>query len=131
MEELREVCRKADILDDILEMPRGFDTQVGESGVRLSGGQAQRLAIARVLLRKTPIIIMDEATSALDNVAQKNVMESLAESQQTVVMIAHRLSSIKGADRIAVLSGGKIIAEGTHEELLRSCEEYRELYQSE
>ena len=131
MEELREVCRKADILDDILEMPRGFDTQVGESGVRLSGGQAQRLAIARVLLRKTPIVIMDEATSALDNVAQKNVMQSIAESRQTVVMIAHRLSSIKDADRIAVLSGGKIVAEGTHEELFRSCEEYRELYQSE
>ena len=131
MEELLDACRTADILDDILKMPRGFDTELGERGVRLSGGQAQRLAIARVLLRKTPIIIMDEATSALDNVAQKNVMESLAESQQTVVMIAHRLSSIKGADRIAVLSGGKIIAEGTHEELLRSCEEYRELYQSE
>ena len=121
----------AGFLDDILEMPRGFDTELGESGVRLSGGQAQRLAIARALLRKTPVLILDEATSSLDNVTQKKVMESIAESRQTVIMIAHRLSSIKDADRIAVLSDGKITAEGTHEELLSICEEYRNLYQSE
>ena len=131
MEEIREACRKASILDDILEMPQQFDTELGEGGVRLSGGQAQRLAIARALLRKTPVLILDEATSALDNVAQKDVMESIMESRQTVIMIAHRLSSIKDADRIAVLSDGKIVAEGTHEELLSTCAEYRSLYQSE
>ena len=131
MEEIREVCRKASILDDILEMPQQFDTELGERGVRLSGGQAQRLAIARALLRKTPVLILDEATSALDNVTQKNVMESITENRQTVIMIAHRLSSIKDADRIAVLSDGRIIAEGTHEELLSTCAEYRNLYQSE
>lgn len=131
MEEIREACRKASILDDILEMPRGYDTELGEGGVRLSGGQAQRLAIARAILRKTPVLILDEATSALDNLAQKNVMEHIAESHQTVIMIAHRLSSIKDADRIAVLSDGKIIAQGKHEELLSTCEEYRDLYQSE
>ena len=131
MEELEEACRKACILDDIRRMPLGFDTGLGEKAMRLSGGQAQRLAIARVFLRNTPVLILDEATSALDNITQKSIMDNIARSNQTVMMIAHRLSSIKDADRIAVLSEGKIIAEGTHEELMNSCEEYRLLYQSE
>ena len=131
MEELKEACRKACILDDIQRMPKGFDTGLGEKAMRLSGGQAQRLAIARVFLRNTPVIILDEATSALDNITQKNIMDSIVQSNQTVLMIAHRLSSIKDSNRIAVLSEGKIIAEGTHDELMNSCEKYKLLYQSE
>lgn len=131
MEEIEDACRKACILEDIQKMPHGFETGLGEKGMRLSGGQAQRLAIARVFLRNTPVLILDEATSALDNLTQKNIMDSIAKSNQTVLMVAHRLSSIQDADRIAVLSKGRIIAEGTHEELMNSCEEYRLLYQSE
>lgn len=131
MEELEEACRKACILDDIRRMPNGFDTGLGEKAMRLSGGQAQRIAIARVFLRNTPVLILDEATSALDNITQKIIMDNIVQSNQTVLMVAHRLSSIKNADRIAVLSGGKVIAEGTHEELMNSCEEYKLLYQSE
>ena len=112
-------------------MSHGFETKLGEKGTRISGGQAQRLAIARAFLKNTPVLLLDEATSALDNMTQKSIMDSIAKSRQTVFMIAHRLTSIKDADRIAVLSGGKIIAEGTHEELMDSCEEYREQYQSE
>ena len=131
MEEIEDACRKACILEDIQKMAHGFDTKLGEKGMRLSGGQAQRLAIARVFLRNTPVLILDEATSALDNVAQKSIMDSIAGSNQTVLMVAHRLSSIQDADRIALMSGGRIIAEGTHKELIDSCEEYRLLYQSE
>ncbi len=131
MEELEGACRKACILDDILRMPRGFNTGLGEKAMRLSGGQAQRLAIARAFLKNTPVLILDEATSALDNITQKSIMDNIAQSNQTVMMIAHRLSSIKDADRIAVLSDGKIIAEGTHKVLMDSCEQYRLLYQSE
>ncbi len=131
MEELEEACRKACILNDIRKMPHDFDTGLGEKAMRLSGGQAQRLAIARAFLRNTPVLILDEATSALDNITQKIIMDNIAQSNQTVMMIAHRLSSIKDADRIAVLSDGKIIAEGTHDKLINSCEQYRLLYQSE
>lgn len=131
MEELKDACRKACILDDINKMPHGFDTGLGEKAMRLSGGQAQRLAIARAFLRNTPVLILDEATSALDNITQKSIMDSISKSNQTVLMVAHRLSSIKDADRIALMSEGKILIEGTHEELMNSCEEYRHLYQSE
>ena len=131
MEEIETACEKACILEDIRRMQDGFDTMMGEKGVRLSGGQAQRLAIARAFLRDTPILLLDEATSAVDNVAQKGIIESVDGEDRTVLMIAHRLSTIRNMDRIAVLSGGRIIAEGTHDELIESCGEYKELYLSE
>ena len=131
MEEIEAACEKACILEDIRRMQNGFDTMMGEKGVRFSGGQAQRLAIARAFLCDTPILLLDEATSAVDNVAQKGIMESVDSEDRTVLMIAHRLSTIRSMDRIAVLSGGRIIAEGTHDELIESCGEYRELYLSE
>lgn len=131
MEELENACRKACILDDIQNMSKGFDTELGKKATRLSGGQAQRLAIARVFLRDTPIILLDEATSALDNVTQKKIMDNIMQSNKTVLFVAHRLSTIRDADQIAVLSEGKIIAKGTHEELMHSCEIYKRLYQSD
>ena len=128
-EEMKEVCRLACIDEDILNMPEGYDTLIGEGGVNLSGGQRQRLAIARSMLRDSKIILFDEATSALDNTTQARIQQAIDNMRRdrTVVIIAHRLSTIMNADRILYMQDGRILAEGTHEELMRSCEEYRTL----
>lgn len=130
-DELESACEKACILEDIQKMPNAFDTLMGEKGIRFSGGQLQRLAIARAFLRDTPILLFDEATSAVDNVAQKQIMDSVNGRHQTIVMIAHRLSTIQNADQIVFLSNGEMIAKGTHDSLLETCKEYRELYFSD
>lgn len=131
--EMKEVCKLA-CLDDFIEtLPDKYDTIIGEGGVTLSGGQKQRLAIARALLQKTEIILFDEATSALDNETQLKIQEAInnMKNEYTILIIAHRLSTIIGADRILYLEDGKIEAEGTHKELMKNCEKYRQLYEAE
>lgn len=132
-EEIIEVCKKAQIHDIIDQMEKGYDTIVGENGVILSGGQKQRIAIARALIKKSKIILLDEATSSLDNSNQekiKNVIKKLSKDH-TVIIVAHRLSTIVDSDNIFVVNKHKICASGTHTELMNNCEEYRNLYEIE
>ena len=128
---VEQAARNALAHDFILNMPEGYATIVGEKGFRLSGGEKQRIAIARAILKKAPILILDEATSALDSESESLVQAALANLMQdrTVVVIAHRLSTIRRANRIAVLESGRITAIGTHDDLLVSSPTYQKLYQ--
>lgn len=131
--EIEDVCKKAQLHDVIIEMQDGYDTIVGENGVILSGGQKQRLAIARALIKKSKIILFDEATSSLDNNNQekiKNIIKSLSKDH-TVIIVAHRLSTIIDSDCIFVLDNHRIIDNGTHNELIKKCSEYKNLYEIE
>lgn len=131
--EMKEACKIACLDSFIKELPDGYDTIIGEGGVNLSGGQKQRLAIARALVQKTEIILFDEATSALDNETQEKIQKAIEnmKNEYTILIIAHRLSTIINADRILYLDNGKIEAEGTHNYLLKNCEKYKKLYESE
>ncbi len=131
--EMKAAATLACIDEEIEEKPDKYDTVVGEGGISLSGGQRQRIAIARALLRDSRILLLDEATSALDNVTQDSIRRSLEriKGKCTIIIIAHRLSTIVGADRILYLQNGRIIAEGTHEQLIAGCAQYRELYEKE
>lgn len=133
LEEIRKVCKKAYIDDYIMSLPNKYETIIGEGGVNLSGGQKQRLAIARTLLLNTKIILFDEATSALDNESQEYIKKTIDElvKDHTVVIVAHRLSTIVDADTIHVIDKGKLAASGTHKELLKSSKVYKGLYNSE
>jgi ATP-binding cassette, subfamily B, bacterial MsbA len=128
---VEQAARNALAHDFILKMPQGYDTVIGEKGFRLSGGERQRIAIARALLKDAPILILDEATSALDAESESLVQAALANLMQnrTVVVIAHRLGTVRRANRIAVLEEGRITAIGTHEKLLSSSPTYKRLYQ--
>ena len=130
---LREVCKKANIIDFIQNSEKGFDTVVGEGGVVLSGGQKQRLAIARAFLKQSKILLLDEATSALDNESQNEIKKAINEINKscTVIIVAHRLSTVSDCDKILVLSNHKIVASGKHAELMKTCEIYQNLYKQE
>jgi len=129
-EEVFEAARRANIHDYILTLPKGYDTEIGERGVKLSGGQKQRLSIARVFLKDPAILILDEATSALDNTTEVLIQQALDElcKGRTTLVVAHRLSTIRNADEIAVVLGGQITEQGTHEELIAKNGTYKELY---
>ena len=131
--EVTEAARRAAIHEEILAMPEGYSTFVGERGVMLSGGQKQRIAIARVFLKNPPILVLDEATSALDSVTEAAIQRSLEElsAGRTVIVVAHRLSTIRGADHIAVIENERVAEYGTHEELLARGGLYAELWDTQ
>ncbi len=130
MERIIAAAKAAHIHDTVMKLPSGYDTTIGERGVRLSGGERQRLAIARALLKNPKILILDEATSALDTESERLVQDALNNlmAERTVFIIAHRLSTIQHADRIIVLEGGRVLETGRHEELLKNGVLYKKLY---
>ena len=129
-EEVIEAAKRANIHDYIMELPDGYDTEIGERGVRLSGGQKQRLSIARVFLKNPAILVLDEATSALDNTTELLIQQALDElcEGRTTIVVAHRLSTIKNADEIAVIAKGHIVEQGSHTELMEKDGAYAALY---
>lgn len=131
--QLENVCKICEIHDYIMSLPKGYNTLVGEGGVNLSGGEAQRIAIARALLMKSKIILFDEATSALDNETQANIQKAInnISDEYTMIIIAHRLSTIKDCNKIIVIDDGKVVGEGNHKELYKNNEIYRTLYENE
>lgn len=130
-EEIIDAARKAHAMEFIERMPEGLETMVGDNGVMLSGGQRQRLAIARALLKDAPILILDEATSALDTESERHIQEALevVMKGRTTLVIAHRMSTIEKADRILVMESGRIVEDGTHDELLAAGGPYSQLHQ--
>lgn len=127
------VSQDIELADFVAELPEGIETQVGERGIKLSDGQKQRIAIARVFLKDAPILILDEATAFLDNESERYIQGSLLNllEQKTSLVIAHRLSTIHNADTILVMDKGEIVEQGTHEELLTRSGRYQELYQAQ
>src|SRR5699024_5321766 len=132
-EEIWQAARQAQMESFILEMPAGLETLIGERGVKLSGGQKQRLSIARMFLKNPPILILDEATSALDTETEAAIQTALTELAigRTTLVIAHRLATIRHADRIIVISDAGVEEQGTHEELLRNNASYSRLYRAQ
>ena len=132
-EEVEEAAKRAEIHAEIMEMPEGYDTYIGERGVMLSGGQKQRLSIARVFLKNPPILILDEATSALDSITEQRIQKSLDKLSKgrTSIVIAHRLSTVRGADKIAVIEGERIEEEGSHSELMEKNGAYASLVKAQ
>ena len=131
--EVYDAARRAEIFDDVMAMPDGFQTQVGERGVMLSGGQKQRISIARIFLKNPPVLILDEATSALDSLTEARIQgafDALAQGRTTLI-VAHRLSTVRSADRILVMDDNHIAEEGTHEQLLRANGKYARLWRAQ
>lgn len=129
-EQIIDAAKKANLHEFVMSLPDGYDTEIGERGIRLSGGQKQRISIARVFLKDPAILILDEATSALDNATEVLIQASLDElsAGRTAIVVAHRLSTIRGADEIAVIEDGKITETGTHEQLIQADGTYKSLY---
>lgn len=129
-EEVLKVSKNAYCHDFIIQLPEGYNTLVGERGIKLSGGQRQQIAIARAMLKEVPIIILDEATSALDSVTEKHIQESLRQLMEgrTTIVIAHRLSTLSAMDRILVFDKGKIVEDGIHEDLLKAKGHYAHIW---
>ena len=132
-EEMISALKRAHIYDFICTLEGGLDSRVGENGLMLSGGQKQRLAIARILLKDSPIIVLDEATSALDNESQQLIVNAIEDLKKdhTIIIVAHRLSTILDSDCIMVLDKGQVVDQGTHKELYKRCKQYKELYKNE
>ena len=132
-EEMVEACKTACLDEFINSLPEGYDTMIGEGGINLSGGERQRLAIARDLVQKTEIILFDEATSALDNETQSSIKQAIdnMKNEYTILIIAHRLSTVINSDKILLVEDGTIVDEGTHEELLKNSKTYHQLYDAE
>ena len=132
-EEVIEAAKRANIHDYVMTLEEGYDTVIGERGVKLSGGQKQRLSIARVFLKNPAILILDEATSALDNTTEILIQSALDELcvGRTTLVVAHRLSTVKNADEIAVISGGVITECGSHDELVAKDGTYARLYREQ
>ena len=133
MLEIGRACKFAAADEFIDKLPEGYNTMIGENGIRLSGGQKQRISIARAILKESPIILLDEATSSLDAESDEivqNAINNLTKNKTTLV-IAHRLSTIHNADKIFVMKNGKIINSGNHEFLIGNCEEYKSLYKKQ
>ena len=131
--EIDKACKYAAADEFIKKLPKGYDTLIGENGIRLSGGQKQRISIARAVLKESPIILLDEATSSLDADSEEivqNAIKNLTENKTTLV-IAHRLSTIHNADQIFVMKNGSIVNSGTHNFLINNCEEYKSLYKKQ
>ena len=129
-EEIIQAAKHAAAHDFIMELPEGYDTIVGEDGVKLSGGQRQRVSIARAMLKNAPILLLDEATSALDTESERKVQTALNElmKDRTTLVIAHRLSTVVDADLIYVINQGRAVEQGTHQELVDQNGIYAKLY---
>ncbi|KFB48636.1 hypothetical protein ZHAS_00016628 [Anopheles sinensis] len=132
-EDLENAARMADLHESILQWPKQYDTQVGERGLKLSGGEKQRVAIARAILKNSPILVFDEATSSLDSITEQNILQALARAtdNRTSICIAHRLSTVMDADEILVLENGRVCQRGTHDQLLRSGGLYTKLWDTQ
>src|SRR5439155_312235 len=131
-DDIRRAARLAHLHDEIMMMPGEYDAVVNERGQNLSGGQRQRLALARILLKQPPILILDEATSALDNISERHVQRALglSHTERTTILVAHRLSTLRDADRILVFDAGRIVEIGTFDELLQRGGVFTELVRS-
>jgi subfamily B ATP-binding cassette protein MsbA len=130
IEEIEEAALKANAYDFIKKLPLGFDTVIGERGATLSGGEKQRIAIARAILKNPPLLLLDEATSQLDSESERIVQEALEKLMfgRTVIIVAHRLSTVRDCQRIVVLDKGRIVEEGSHKELIEKNGLYKKLY---
>merc|ERR1719357_1079227 len=125
-EDVIQAAELAELHDSILDWPKGYDTQVGERGLKLSGGEKQRVAIARAILKDSPVLVFDEATSSLDSLTEASIMRALTQATEgrTSIVIAHRLSTVVNCDKILVLNKGKLVESGTHWELLQDPDSF-------